>query len=186
MVSSKIHALTQQTFFSRRTRPIATIALTFSSNCRKNEKDWFYECIALTWWQLGTWKYKYIYRGMEEKIMFKFSINFMETFEILTECVLILLSLSCYLVIREHFVAFSIPSHAKRKPTWRLRVWWLAKCVWYDVTWKHSIVKMTLFSWIFGRAWYPLVFEWPPGYCAQCQSAGMFFLPTGCVTAIWL
>ena len=34
-----------------------------------------------------------------------------------------------------------IPFHAKRKPTWRLRVWWLAKLAWYDVTWKSSITK---------------------------------------------
>ena len=33
----------------------------------------------------------------------------------------------------EHFLlCFPIPSHAKRKPTWQLRVWWLAKFAWYD------------------------------------------------------
>ena len=36
-------------------------------------------------------------------------------------------------------LSFPIPCHVKRKPTWRSRVWWLAKLAWYDVTWKPSI-----------------------------------------------
>ena len=32
-----------------------------------------------------------------------------------------------------------MPCYAKRKPTWRSRVWRLAKLAWYDVTWKPSL-----------------------------------------------
>ena len=39
---------------------------------------------------------------------------------------------------------FPIPLHVKRKPTWRLRAWWLAKLAWYDVTWKPSIVNSNI------------------------------------------
>ena len=37
------------------------------------------------------------------------------------------------------FLCFPIPHHAKRKPTWRSKMRWLAKLAWYDVTWKPSI-----------------------------------------------
>ena len=39
---------------------------------------------------------------------------------------------------------FPILCHAKRKPTWRLRVIhvWLAKLAWYDITWKSSILNV--------------------------------------------
>ena len=37
-------------------------------------------------------------------------------------------------------LCFLIPHHAKKKPTWRSKVRWLAKSVWYDVTWKSSMV----------------------------------------------
>ena len=40
-------------------------------------------------------------------------------------------------------LCFPIPCHAKRKPTWRSQVQWLAKLVIYDVTWKPSICDPT-------------------------------------------
>ena len=39
---------------------------------------------------------------------------------------------------RDILLYFPIPGHAKRKPTFRPRVWWLAKLAWYDVAWKPS------------------------------------------------
>ena len=61
-------------------------------------------------------------------------------------CVLVFLSLSCSLVIwyelNEKFwdilSCFAMPDCEARKPTWRLRVWWLVKLAWCDVTWKPS------------------------------------------------
>ena len=62
-------------------------------------------------------------------------------------CVLIFLSLGCNSVMWYELnkklwnilLLFPIPSHENRKPTWRSRVWWLAKSAWYDVTWKPPI-----------------------------------------------
>ena len=38
-----------------------------------------------------------------------------------------------------HFLVFTYTAPAKRKPTWRSKVRWLAKPAWYDVTWKPSM-----------------------------------------------
>ena len=61
-------------------------------------------------------------------------------------CVLICMSLCWNLVLwyeldkyRDILLCLPIPSHAKRKPTWRSGVWWLTKLACYDVTWKPSI-----------------------------------------------
>ena len=54
-------------------------------------------------------------------------------------CVLIFLSLCFNFLLWYELnkkLNFPIPCHAKRKPTWRSRVGWLAKLTWYDVTWK--------------------------------------------------
>ena len=48
--------------------------------------------------------------------------------------------------LQETLLCFPIPGRAKKKPTWRVRVWWLAKLASYDVTLKPSIVVMALFS----------------------------------------
>ena len=62
-------------------------------------------------------------------------------------CVVIFLPLRFNLVmwyelnkkLRNILLLFPIPSHAHGKPTWWSRVWWLAKFVWYDITWKTPI-----------------------------------------------
>ena len=67
--------------------------------------------------------------------------------------VLIFLSLACSLVLWHilnkkfwDFVVFPIPNYMEWKPSWRLKVRWLAKLAWYDVTWKPPIVfTITLF-----------------------------------------
>ena len=68
-------------------------------------------------------------------------------------CVLIFLSLGCSLVLwyelNEKFwdilLCFPMPDCGARKPTWRWRVWWLAKFAWYDVTWKPSMTRGSQF-----------------------------------------
>ena len=64
------------------------------------------------------------------------------------ECVCaIFLSLSLVLwyELNEKFwdilFCFPIPDCGKRKPTWRLWLWWLANLAWYKVTWKPSILE---------------------------------------------
>ena len=42
-------------------------------------------------------------------------------------------------------MCFLIPDIGKRKPTWRLFIWWLAILAWYDVTWKPSILTLVWF-----------------------------------------
>ena len=59
-------------------------------------------------------------------------------------CVLIFMSFGYNLVLWyelnkkfwDILLYFPIPFHVNRKPTWRSRVWWLAKLAWYNVTWK--------------------------------------------------
>ena len=59
-------------------------------------------------------------------------------------CMLMLLSLGCNLVmwheliksIHNVWLFFPIPFRAERKPTWRSRVWWLAKLHRNDAAWK--------------------------------------------------
>ena len=71
--------------------------------------------------------------------------------------VLIFLSLSCSLVLWyelyeklwDILLCFPMPDNGARKPPWWLRVWWLAKLAWYDVTWKPSIEPLTMhYCWV--------------------------------------
>ena len=72
-----------------------------------------------------------------------FDLLYVRILNFLGVCVLIFLSLGCNLVmwyvlnkkLWDLFLLFPIPSNVNRKPTWRSRVWWLAKFAWYDVTW---------------------------------------------------
>ena len=56
------------------------------------------------------------------------------------------------------------PGHAKRKLTWRPRIWWLAKLAWYDVTWNplYRETMKTVFRKLMDQSvkWLALVSGW--------------------------
>ena len=87
-----------------------------------------------------------IKKNYKQRLNFRFT-SWKDLILQLSVCVLIFLLLSCNLIMwyelnkkwRNILLCFPIPCHAKRKPTWLSRVWWLATLVLYDITWKPSI-----------------------------------------------
>ena len=81
--------------------------------------------------------------------MLDLPIYFMERFEISTECVLIFFSLCCNLIMWYElskklygtFYSFSQYHPMQAENNMAVRVRWLAKFAWYDVTWKHPVLR---------------------------------------------
>ena len=97
---------------------------------------------------LGILLHSTVWRKNNKKRLNFHLIYFMERVVIFTKCGGILASplVMWYELNRKLWnilLVFPVPSHANRKPTWRLWVW-LAKFAWYDVTWKPPIYTAKL------------------------------------------